>query len=132
MPLRQASYTSFEEAMGAEPFMAHVSELGSIQPTELSAVRDQVGDETWRRKYNMNTVIRRQGTRSRRSFIERTYHHAGMNATSFRRGKKTVNSGRCLMRNGKLLLTSSSGGTSSSSVRRVSRNLQRGLVILRR
>jgi len=45
MPLRQASYTSFEEAMEAEPFMAHVSELRSIQPTELSAVRGQVGDE---------------------------------------------------------------------------------------
>jgi len=46
MPLRQASYTSFEEAVEAEPFMAHVSELRSIQPTDLSAVRDQVGDET--------------------------------------------------------------------------------------
>jgi len=45
MPIRRAAYASFEEAMEAEPFMAHVSELRPIQPEELSAVREQVGDE---------------------------------------------------------------------------------------
>jgi len=45
MPIRRAAYASFEEAMEAEPFMAHVSELRQIQPEELSAVREQVGDE---------------------------------------------------------------------------------------
>lgn len=45
MPIRRAAYASFEEAMEAEPFMAHVSEVRPIQPEELSAVREQVGDE---------------------------------------------------------------------------------------
>ncbi len=45
MPIRRAAYASFEEAMEAEPFMTHVSELRPIQPKELSAVREQVGDE---------------------------------------------------------------------------------------
>lgn len=45
MPVRRAAYASFEEAMEPEPLMAHVSELRSIQPEELSTVRDQVGDE---------------------------------------------------------------------------------------
>ena len=45
MPIRRAAYASFDEAMEAEPFMAHVSELRPILPEELSAVRDQVGNE---------------------------------------------------------------------------------------
>jgi len=45
MPIRRAAYASFEEAMESEPFMAHVSDLRSIQPEELAAVREQVGDE---------------------------------------------------------------------------------------
>lgn len=48
MPTRRAAYASFEEAMEAEPFMAHVSELRPIEPEELSAVREQVGDEVLR------------------------------------------------------------------------------------
>ncbi|GAD51525.1 hypothetical protein MBEHAL_0285 [Halarchaeum acidiphilum MH1-52-1] len=57
MPLRRAGYASFEEAMEAEPFMPHVSELRQIQPEELSAVRDKVGDQ----------VIRTQVEREHRS-----------------------------------------------------------------
>jgi len=45
IPLRRAAYTSFNEAMEAEPFMAHVSELRTIQPEELSAVREQVEED---------------------------------------------------------------------------------------
>jgi hypothetical protein len=45
MPIRRAVYASFNEAMEAEPFMAHISELRAIQPEELSTVREQVGDE---------------------------------------------------------------------------------------
>jgi hypothetical protein len=45
MPIRRAAYASFDEAMEADPFMAHVSDLRTIQPEELSTVREQVGDE---------------------------------------------------------------------------------------
>jgi len=45
MPIRRAAYASFNEAMEAEPFMAHVSELRTIQPEELSAVREQVEED---------------------------------------------------------------------------------------
>lgn len=46
MPIRQCDYASFEEAMEAEPRMPHVSELRPIQPGELPAVREQVGDDS--------------------------------------------------------------------------------------
>jgi hypothetical protein len=36
---------SFEEAMGFEPAMQHVSEFRAIQPEELSALRESVGEE---------------------------------------------------------------------------------------
>ena len=45
MPVRRCDYASFEEAMGFEPAMQHVSELREIQPEELSAVRESVGEE---------------------------------------------------------------------------------------
>lgn len=45
MPVRRCDYGSFDEAMGFEPAMDHVSELREIQPEELSAVRESVGDE---------------------------------------------------------------------------------------
>lgn len=44
MPVRQCDYGSFEEAMGFEPEMAHVTDLRTIQPGELSAVREAVGE----------------------------------------------------------------------------------------
>jgi len=45
MPVRRCDYASFEEAMGFEPAMQHVSELRAIQPDELSALRESVGEE---------------------------------------------------------------------------------------
>jgi hypothetical protein len=45
MPLRRCDYASFEEAMGFEAAMQDVSELREIQPEELSAVRESVGEE---------------------------------------------------------------------------------------
>jgi len=45
MPVRRCDYASFEEAMGFEPAMQHVSELRAIQPDELSALRGSVGEE---------------------------------------------------------------------------------------
>lgn len=48
VPIRRCGYSSFSEAMAAEPSMAHVSELRSIQPDELPEVRDRLGDDALR------------------------------------------------------------------------------------
>jgi len=45
MPVRRCDYGSFDDAMGFEPAMDHVSELREIQPEELPAVRESVGEE---------------------------------------------------------------------------------------
>lgn len=45
IPIRRAAYASFDEAVEAEPFMAHVSEIRQIQPAEIAAVREQVSNE---------------------------------------------------------------------------------------
>lgn len=46
MPVRRCDYGSFDDAIGFEPAMDHVSELREIQPEDLPAVRESVGDET--------------------------------------------------------------------------------------
>ena len=45
MPVRRCDYGSFDDAMGFEPAMDHVSELREIQPEELPAVRESVGED---------------------------------------------------------------------------------------
>ncbi|ELZ39401.1 hypothetical protein C472_03783 [Halorubrum tebenquichense DSM 14210] len=45
MPVRRCDYGSFDDAMGFEPAMDHVSELREIQPKELPAVGESVGEE---------------------------------------------------------------------------------------
>lgn len=45
MPTRRCEYMSFEEAAATEPMMAHVDDLRTVQPEELSDVRDRFGDE---------------------------------------------------------------------------------------
>ena len=45
IPVRRCDCASFKEAMGFEPAMQHVSELREIQPEELSAVRESVGED---------------------------------------------------------------------------------------
>jgi len=44
MPTRRCEYASFDEAAATDPMMAHVDELRTIQPDELSEVRDRLGD----------------------------------------------------------------------------------------
>jgi len=45
MPVRRCDYGSFDDAMGFEPAMDHVSELREIQPEDLPALRESVGAE---------------------------------------------------------------------------------------
>ena len=45
MPVRRCDYGSFDDAMGFEPAMDHVSELREIQPDKLPAIRESVGEE---------------------------------------------------------------------------------------
>jgi hypothetical protein len=45
-PIRKCEYSSYEEAAAVDPSMAHVSALRTIQPEELTEVKDRLGDET--------------------------------------------------------------------------------------
>ena len=47
-PIRRCEYDSFNDAIGFEPDMKHVSELREIQPNEIPTVRESVGEEVLR------------------------------------------------------------------------------------